>query len=136
MHKLRSPPQIRGDIARIALYMRDRYGITFPPEFISRMTKWSSNDPVSTEECELNRLIISAQGSGNSLVSSQCTTEGIQTTPTTPTVTTPTNNDYQCGKKHSCSQMTSCSEARFYLQCGVILLSPKNTHSVYASFRR
>lgn len=120
------PPEVRGDIARIVLYMHDRYGITFDADFLTRMIRWSSQDPVSAEECNLNRIIASVQGRGNSFVSSECTMRGIVTMPVTvspvPVVTPLTSSDRQCGRKRYCSQMSSCSEARFYLQCGVTRL--------------
>ena len=128
------PPEVRGDIARIVLYMRDQYGITFDGEYLSRMVQWSARDPVSTEECELNRIIASVQGRGNSFVSSECATGVVTSTPVSRPVTVspapvvsapaspPAGGDLQCGKKKYCSQMSSCSEARFYLQCGVTRL--------------
>ena len=129
-HIAEPPPEVRGDIARIVLYMRDRYGITFGTDFLTRMVQWSSRDPASTEECELNQIIASVQGRGNPFVSSECATGAVATIPAlppvtvrpTPVVSAPASSNRECGTKKYCSQMSSCSEARFYLQCGVTRL--------------
>jgi len=53
---------LRGDIARVALYMQKTYGATYSKRQISLFTKWGSEDPVSTEEKALANKINSIQG--------------------------------------------------------------------------
>ena len=61
-------PSIRGDIARIAFYMRDKYKVDFSPRQEMLFFKWIEDDPVSEEEIELNKKIKEAQGTGNHYV--------------------------------------------------------------------
>jgi len=56
---------IRGDIARVAFYMRDVYGVIYSNRQIQIFNRWHGSDPVSHEEVELNRRIEKAQGVGN-----------------------------------------------------------------------
>lgn len=64
---------IRGDIARIQLYLEDKYGqvlgFKFSAEKRIMLEDWSSIDPVSDWEKERNKRICEVQGSGNDLVS-------------------------------------------------------------------
>jgi deoxyribonuclease-1 len=66
--------KIRGDIARIQLYLEDKYGqvlgFKFSDDKKLMLEDWSSIDPVSNWEVERNKRICKAQGSGNELVSS------------------------------------------------------------------
>lgn len=59
---------IKGDVARIAMYMNWKYGIDFNAREQAMYLKWHELDPVSDEERELNRRIIKAQGNGNPYV--------------------------------------------------------------------
>jgi deoxyribonuclease-1 len=61
-------PSIRGDIARIAFYMRDKYQVEFSPRQEMLFFKWAEDNPVSEEEIELNRKIEEVQGVGNQYV--------------------------------------------------------------------
>ncbi len=58
-------PSIRGDIARIAFYMRDTYGVGYSKRQQAVFEQWHRDDPVSDEERRLDRLIRKAQGRGN-----------------------------------------------------------------------
>lgn len=58
-------PKIRGDIARIAFYMKDKYGITFSKRQHALFEKWKKEDPISKEEILLNKKIHSIQGSSH-----------------------------------------------------------------------
>ncbi|WP_178861942.1 endonuclease [Thiomicrorhabdus cannonii] len=59
---------IRGDIARIAFYMRDTYGVNYAKRQLELFKQWDQEDPVSDEERSLNKRIIKIQGHGNPYV--------------------------------------------------------------------
>ncbi|MDR9500018.1 MAG: endonuclease, partial [Hydrogenovibrio sp.] len=61
-------PSIRGDIARIAFYMRDTYGVDYSRRQLQVFERWNVNDPVSYDEYRLNKRIEQAQGRGNHYV--------------------------------------------------------------------
>lgn len=65
--------RIKGDIARIQLYMFETYGetlgFTFEPARLYILKEWAGIDPVSDWEIERNRWICNKQGSGNTLIS-------------------------------------------------------------------
>jgi deoxyribonuclease-1 len=67
-------PIIRGDIARIQLYLEDKYGqvlgFKFSESKRTMLEQWNEKDPVSDWEKERNQRICKTQGSGNELVSS------------------------------------------------------------------
>lgn len=48
---------IRGDIARVALYMQRTYGATYSKRQQKVFAKWNSEDPISNEESRLARKI-------------------------------------------------------------------------------
>jgi deoxyribonuclease-1 len=64
--------KIRGDIARIQLYLEKTYGevlgFKFSNEKRITLDQWNEKDPVSDWEKERNKRICKAQGSGNELV--------------------------------------------------------------------
>lgn len=60
--------KIRGDIARVAFYMQDTYGITYSKRQQRLFEKWHLDDPVSPEERELNQRILRVQGKANHFV--------------------------------------------------------------------
>jgi endonuclease I len=49
--------KIRGDIARIALYMQRIYGATYSKRQTELFSKWNLDDPVSNEEVDLAQKI-------------------------------------------------------------------------------
>lgn len=63
---------IRGDIARIQLYLEQRYGDVLGFKFSEQkkimLKQWNESDPVSDWEIERNNRICKSQGSGNELV--------------------------------------------------------------------
>ncbi len=63
---------IRGDVARIQLYLLNKYGKDLGFEFSDTkqymLDKWSENDPITEWEIERNKRICQAQGSGNNLI--------------------------------------------------------------------
>lgn len=65
--------QIRGDIARIQLYLEATYGLAlgfkFSDDKRSMLKQWNEQDPVNDWEIERNKRICKAQGSANDLVS-------------------------------------------------------------------
>lgn len=65
--------EIRGDIARIQLYLIDKYGNALGFEFSepkrAMLELWGETDPLSAWEIERNKRICEAQGTGNDLVS-------------------------------------------------------------------
>jgi len=75
-------PSIRGDIARIQLYMLmtygDKLGFTFDPDRLLMFQQWAGSDPISDWELERNRRICAKQGSSNPLVSDCHTGESLE----------------------------------------------------------
>lgn len=59
---------IRGDIARIYMYMRHVYSLEFPPSLEAKIQEWHEQDPVSASERERNERILKVQGSSNPFV--------------------------------------------------------------------
>lgn len=62
------PEEIRGDIARIYLYMSWFYGIPLNPQEIEFIKKWNKLDPPSDIEKKLNRLKAMHQGNENPFI--------------------------------------------------------------------
>ncbi|MEH6824746.1 MAG: endonuclease [Motiliproteus sp.] len=65
-------PNMRGDVARIYFYMRDRYDLTLSKAQTRLFTAWSKLDPVDCWECERDRRIAEVQGNHNGYVFSGC----------------------------------------------------------------
>ncbi len=59
---------IRGDIARVAFYMRDTYGVSYSKRQSEVFNEWDKQDAVSEEEVLLNQRIKKVQGVGNHYV--------------------------------------------------------------------
>lgn len=59
------PDEIKGDLARITLYMNDKYDLPYSPEYIILMKSWAEADPVSEKEKKINALIKAYQGDSN-----------------------------------------------------------------------
>lgn len=62
------PDVVKGDVARITLYMNDKYRLGFTKRFIDLMNHWSQIDPVTPEEKALNLKIMQLQGDSNPYV--------------------------------------------------------------------
>lgn len=56
---------IKGDIARIAFYMMQKYGASYSNRQEILFFKWNDEDPVSDEEIFLNQQIMAVQGEAN-----------------------------------------------------------------------
>lgn len=59
---------IRGDIARIAFYMRETYGVTYSKRQEKLFNTWHKQDPIDNDEVLLNKKILKVQGIGNHYV--------------------------------------------------------------------
>lgn len=53
---------IRGDIARVAFYMGETYGVTYSKRQLSLFEKWDKEDPVSPEEQGRIQRVTKVQG--------------------------------------------------------------------------
>jgi deoxyribonuclease-1 len=62
-------PSIRGDVARVWLYMSGRYGVKMSPEYGALMESWSAADPVDNAERIRHDIIVVKMGWKNSFVS-------------------------------------------------------------------
>jgi deoxyribonuclease I len=65
--------RVRGDIARIQLYMLVTYGgrlgFNYESSKLEMLLEWAANDPLNDWELERNKRICLAQGTGNPLIS-------------------------------------------------------------------
>lgn len=61
-------PNVRGDIARIYLYMSDRYGTRLSKQQRKLMLDWSKQDPVDAWERRKSSRIMRAQGKVNEYI--------------------------------------------------------------------
>ena len=59
---------IKGDIARIGMFMSSRYDLKLSKRVINLYKKWNKLDPVSQKEWVLNKRIEKVQGHGNPYV--------------------------------------------------------------------
>ena len=62
------PDSVKGDVARVWLYMRHRYRLWMTPEERIQMVHWSADDPVDEWELERDRRIEKLQGNSNPFV--------------------------------------------------------------------
>lgn len=68
LRRVQPPEAVRGDIARILLYMRDTYGVRLSRQDEQLYRAWSDADPPDAPEIERNRRIRRLQGKGNRYV--------------------------------------------------------------------
>ncbi|NCC27499.1 MAG: deoxyribonuclease I [Gammaproteobacteria bacterium] len=68
MRRVQPPDAVRGDIARIMLYMHDTYGFRLSRQDRQLYAAWSNLDPPDAAEIERNRRIRRIQGRGNRYV--------------------------------------------------------------------
>jgi deoxyribonuclease-1 len=68
LHIIEPPDELKGDVARILLYMRANYDLPLEVH-ISLLKLWHENDPPSAEEIARNELIAQFQGNENEFVS-------------------------------------------------------------------
>ena len=97
-------PEVRGDIARIYFYMQQKYGLSYSSQQTQLFNAWSNSDPIDSWERERNLAIAALQGDSSHVVSG--------------------DDDYSpnlsCDPaKKFCRHMTSCEDAKYYLNnCG------------------
>jgi deoxyribonuclease-1 len=58
------PSDKKGDIARVAFYMNETYGITYSKRQLQLFKQWDNQDPISAEEKAHNKRVIKVQGFG------------------------------------------------------------------------
>lgn len=58
------PSNKKGDIARIAFYMSEKYGVTYSKRQLKLFKQWDNQDPISPEEIAHNKRVIKVQGFG------------------------------------------------------------------------
>jgi deoxyribonuclease I len=115
--KTAEPPANRqGDVARIYFYMRDTYKLTLSKQKTQLFEAWAKMDPVDMWELERDKRIQKVQGNSNCYVTGKCGGAAADTPVTTESVAQPRCNP----EVKYCKQMSSCDEARFYLNsCGL-----------------
>jgi deoxyribonuclease I len=62
------PDKVKGDLARITLYMNQKYNLVLPYDYLKLMDRWSKDDPVNDAERTLNQRIKVLQGDANPFV--------------------------------------------------------------------
>ena len=126
--KVAEPPEhVRGDIARTYQYMAWAYGRGIIGKTNKKLFQaWSKQDPVDAWECERTKIIEGIQGNENPIMKDACQKAGLWNE--SAANVSPTSNDtegdeteqFVCGTKRYCKEMSSCEEARFYLEkCGL-----------------
>jgi len=60
--------EIRGDIARVYLYMSERYGVNLNSNEVSLFNHWSNEDPISEYEIFKHNLVSKEQGNTNPFI--------------------------------------------------------------------
>lgn len=124
--------EVKGDIARIYFYMRDRYQQKLSKQQTQMLNAWNKVDPIDSWEREKNEKVYAIQGNKNSYISGGVTEPSKSSkSPAPPSfnqkpenkTTEKNSSGFSCGDKTKCGQMSSCDEATFYLkQCGVTKL--------------
>jgi len=66
------PESVKGDIARIYLYMNSTYKLGFSKKRLQRYNIWHNQDSVSESECYRYKKIYKIQGRENPLMRSSC----------------------------------------------------------------
>ncbi len=64
-------PEVRGEIARAMLYMKDRYDLYLKKQQQQLLLKWHHDDPVSEPERARNEIIFSIQGNRNHWITNE-----------------------------------------------------------------
>lgn len=62
------PDNMKGNLARVSLYMVEKYNLIIKRDLLLLWAKWSKEDPVDAKEIELNEKIKSIQGDSNPYV--------------------------------------------------------------------
>jgi deoxyribonuclease-1 len=58
------PTDKKGDIARVAFYMSNKYGVTYSKRQLEIFNQWDQKDPISAQETAHNKRVIQVQGFG------------------------------------------------------------------------
>jgi len=69
---LEPPNCVKGDVARVYLYMDARYSLELAPEQRSVFLKWHKEDGVDAKECKLAKLFQKIQGGENPWLKTWC----------------------------------------------------------------
>ncbi len=69
---LEPPARVKGDIARVYLYMDRRYGLELTPEQKRLFLKWHKEDGVDAKECKLAKVFQKIQGGKNPWLEKWC----------------------------------------------------------------
>ncbi len=71
-HRIAEPKEsIRGDIARIMFFMRDKYNIRLSAPQTALYKAWSKQDPIDERERRRNKKILAIQGHSNHYITGQ-----------------------------------------------------------------
>lgn len=140
--KAQPTASIRGDVARTYFYMADKYGMQLSKQDIKMYQAWAKQDPVSKEELSRNNKVKRYQGDDNQYVTGEKNPDNFKnkkgiikddksiSNEVFNKTKLNSNNKFNCNEKKYCSQMTSCEEAKFYLNtCGLSKLD-KNKDGV------
>jgi len=68
------PVHIRGNIARVYLYMNQRYALGLSAAALERYQRWDKEDTVDAKECDMHQKIFKVQGVSNPWIKSACET--------------------------------------------------------------
>ena len=129
--KIAEPPEhVRGDIARTYQYMAWAYGRGIIGQTNKKLFQaWSKLDPVDAWECERTKIIEGIQGNENPIMKDACQKASLWNESAANVSPKPSDTEgdeteqFVCGTKRYCKQMSSCEEARFYLEkCGLTRL--------------
>ena len=119
------PDAVKGNIARVMFYMEDTYGFKLSDQDKKLYSVWSKQDAPDEWEIERNQRIAAIQGKDNRFISGygnkkQEVVADLKTEPkTAEPKTKATATEFSCNTKKTCSQMSSCAEAKFQLKtCG------------------
>lgn len=58
------PSDKKGDIARVAFYMTETYGVSYSQRQLQLFKQWDRQDPISAQEIAHNRHVVEVQGFG------------------------------------------------------------------------
>ena len=120
------PNAVKGDVARVMFYMEDTYGFRLSDQDRKLFSVWSKQDAPDAWEIERNQRIAKIQGKDNRFISQYAgaasATPSSNTKPSEdivnakPSSTKITKQGFSCDTKKTCSQMSSCEEAKFQLK--------------------
>ena len=119
--KIEPPAAVRGDVARIYLYMNAAYpgrGI-ISAKNEKLFAAWNASDPVDAWECVLYQKINALQGNENEILRDACAGNAPPAADTPAPQKTETSGEFACSPKKTCKEMISCAEAQYRLkECG------------------